>query len=182
MLAGCGYEGQTTASPETVEGTLPQPTETGPAVEVPEGDAAAGKAVFTANCAACHAKIDAPGFALEAFDPVGGLRSRYRSNGKGDQPPEKGRTDWRVEYKLGPVVDASGELRDGRAFRTVSEFVELLAADDEKLARAFVAHQVRYATGSEVSFADRAENAEIWDVEGKRYIDFGGGIGTTLIA
>jgi hypothetical protein len=108
------------------------------------------------NCAACHAKIDAPGFALEAFDPVGGLRSRYRSNGKGDQPPEKGRTDWRVEYKLGPVVDASGELRDGRAFRTVSEFVELLAADDEKLARAFVAHQVRYATGSEVSFADRA--------------------------
>jgi mono/diheme cytochrome c family protein len=109
------------------------------------------------NCAACHAKIDAPGFALEAFDPVGGLRSRYRSNGKGDQPPEKGRTDWRVEYKLGPAVDASGELRDGRAFRTVSEFVALLAADDEKLARAFVAHQARYATGSEVSFADRAE-------------------------
>jgi hypothetical protein len=109
------------------------------------------------NCAACHAKIDAPGFALEAFDPVGGLRARYRSNGKGEQPPEKGRTDWRVEYKLGPAVDASGELRDGRAFRNVSEFVALLAADDEKLARAFVSHQARYATGAEVSFADRAE-------------------------
>ncbi|MDF3818955.1 4-aminobutyrate--2-oxoglutarate transaminase [Leptospira sp. 96542] len=26
-------------------------------------------------------------------------------------------------------------------------------------------------------FAERAENAEIWDVEGKRFIDFGGGIG-----
>ncbi len=26
-------------------------------------------------------------------------------------------------------------------------------------------------------FADRAENAELWDVEGKRYIDFAGGIG-----
>ncbi|NLH82510.1 MAG: aminotransferase class III-fold pyridoxal phosphate-dependent enzyme, partial [Phyllobacteriaceae bacterium] len=25
-------------------------------------------------------------------------------------------------------------------------------------------------------FADRAENAEIWDVEGKRYVDFAGGI------
>jgi hypothetical protein len=62
-----------------------------------------------------------------------------------------------VEYKLGPVVDASGELRDGRAFRNVSEFVELFAADEEKLARAFVAHLARYATGSEVSFADRAE-------------------------
>jgi mono/diheme cytochrome c family protein len=109
------------------------------------------------NCAACHAKIDAPGFALEAFDPVGGLRSRYRSNGQGDLPTEKGRTDWKVDYKLGPSVDASGELRDGRAFRDTSAFVDLIAADDEKLARAFVAHLARYATGSEVSFADRAE-------------------------
>ena len=109
------------------------------------------------SCAACHAKIDAPGFALEAFDPVGGLRSRYRSNGQGDLPPEKGRTDWKVEYKLGPSVDASGELRDGRAFRDTSTFVELLASYDEKLARAFVAHLARYATGTEISYADRAE-------------------------
>ncbi len=28
-------------------------------------------------------------------------------------------------------------------------------------------------------YADRAENAEIWDVEGKRYIDFAGGIAVT---
>ena len=109
------------------------------------------------NCAACHARIDAPGFALEAFDPVGGQRARYRSNGQGDLPPEKGRTDWKIEYKLGPVVDASGELRDGRAFRNTTQFVELLAADDEKLARAFVSHLARYATGAEVTFADRAE-------------------------
>ena len=109
------------------------------------------------NCAACHAKIDAPGFALEAFDPVGGLRARYRSNGQGDLPSEKGRTDWKVEYKLGPAVDASGELRDGRSFRSTAQFVELIAADDEKLARAFVAHLARYATGTEVTFADRAE-------------------------
>ena len=26
-------------------------------------------------------------------------------------------------------------------------------------------------------FAARADNAELWDVEGKRYIDFAGGIG-----
>ncbi|MCX8488240.1 MAG: DUF1585 domain-containing protein, partial [Opitutales bacterium] len=60
-------------------------------------------------------------------------------------------------YKLGPAVDASGALRDGRAFRDTSAFVDMIAADDEKLARAFVAHLARYATGSEVSFADRAE-------------------------
>ena len=122
------------------------------------------------NCAACHAKIDAPGFALEAFDPIGGLRTRYRSNGQGDLPAEKGRTDWKVEYKLGPTVDASGQLRDGRAFHDTSAFVDLLASDDEKLARAFVAHLARYATGTEISYADRAEIRRIVEqTKDKRY-------------
>ncbi|MEY4485467.1 MAG: hypothetical protein RL693_2919 [Verrucomicrobiota bacterium] len=109
------------------------------------------------NCAACHAKIDPAGFALEAFDPIGGLRDRYRSNGKGDQPPEKGKTDWRVEYKLGPKVDASGQLTDGRSFSGPQDLTGLLTADPEKLARAFVAHLSRYATGSDISYVDRAE-------------------------
>ena len=88
---------------------------------------------------------------------MGGWRSRYRSNGQGELPPEKGRTDWKVEYKLGPSVDASGKLRDGRAFRDTAAFIDLIASDDEKLARAFVAHLSRYATGTEVNYADRAE-------------------------
>lgn len=110
-----------------------------------------------ANCAACHAKIDPAGFALEAFDPIGGLRDRYRSNGKGDEPPEKGRTPWRVTYKLGPKVDPSGQLTDGRPFKGPDELTSLLAATPDKLARAFTAHLSRYATGAEVSFADRAD-------------------------
>jgi len=114
-----------------------------------------------ANCAACHAKIDPAGFALESFDPVGGFRERYRSNGEGDDPPEKGKTPWRVTYKLGPAVDASGALPDGRAFGGFAELNELLAGDEEALARAFVAHLSRYATGAEVSYADRAEIARI---------------------
>jgi len=109
------------------------------------------------NCAACHAKIDPAGFALEAFDPIGGLRDRYRSNGKGDEPPEKGQTPWRVTYKLGPQVDPSGELPDGRQFAGVSELSTILTAHPAKLAEAFVAHLSRYATGTEVGFADRAE-------------------------
>src|SRR4029453_14778851 len=40
-----------------------------------------------AACAACHAKIDPPGFALEEFDVIGGRRSRYRSLGVGDPAP-----------------------------------------------------------------------------------------------
>jgi len=33
------------------------------------------------------------------------------------------------------------------------------------------------AASPSAQFADRAENAELWDVDGKRYIDFAGGIG-----
>lgn len=55
--AGCG-EGTTTATPETVEGTLPEETTTGgadlPALKL-KGDAAQGKQVFaSAGCTACH--------------------------------------------------------------------------------------------------------------------------------
>ena len=114
-----------------------------------------------ANCAACHARIDAPGFALEAFDPIGGQRDRYRSNGKGDEPPEKGKTAWRVQYKLGPKVDASGQLADGRAFQNIHGLNQLLTADEEKLAKAFVAHLSRYATGTDISYADRSLIREV---------------------
>jgi hypothetical protein len=110
-----------------------------------------------ANCAACHAKIDPPGFALEAFDPIGGLRERYRSNGAGEEPPEKGKTSWKVQYKLGPKVDPAGALADGRAFEDVNALNRLLAGDQQRLAEAFVAHLSRYATGTDVGYADRAE-------------------------
>jgi hypothetical protein len=110
-----------------------------------------------AACAACHARIDPPGFALEAFDPVGGLRQRYRSTGRGLPPPERDRVDWRVTYTLGPEVDASGTLADGRTFTGPEGLVGLLAADPGRLAEAFVAHLSRYATGADVGYADRAE-------------------------
>lgn len=49
--AACGGEENETATPETVEGTMP--TATGG--EHPEGDPAAGKAVFaSAGCGGCH--------------------------------------------------------------------------------------------------------------------------------
>jgi hypothetical protein len=114
-----------------------------------------------ASCAACHAKIDPAGFALESFDPVGGFRTRYRSTGNGDAPPEKDRVAWKVTYKLGPAVDASGTLSDGRGFKDVNDLTALLAQDPARLARAFVAHLSRYATGAEVSYADRAEIGRI---------------------
>ena len=107
------------------------------------------------GCAVCHTKIDPAGFALECFDPVGGFRERYRSTGKGDVPPEAGKKNWRVHYRLGLPVDTTGELANGRPFDGVDDLTSLLAADPKPLARAFVAHLSRYATGSQVSYADR---------------------------
>ena len=51
-----------------------------------------------------------------------------------------------------------------------------MATNPELLARrnAAIARGVGHVTPI---FADRAENAEVWDVEGKRYVDFAGGIG-----
>jgi hypothetical protein len=62
-----------------------------------------------------------------------------------------------VTYKLGTKVDPSGELPDGRTFAGPQELAHLLTSSPDQLARAFTAHLSRYATGAEVSYADRAE-------------------------
>lgn len=94
VLAACGYEGETTASPETVVGTVPQPTETTPTVEVPEGDAAAGKTVFASSCAACHTLADAGadgnvGPNLDETQPDAATVFDRVTNGKGNMPSFK---------------------------------------------------------------------------------------------
>jgi hypothetical protein len=107
-----------------------------------------------ALCAGCHARIDPPGFALESFDVIGGWRERYRSE-KGDPARTifRGRQVW--EYKLGPRVDASGELADGRAFRGIDEFKQLLLSREDQVARTLTRDLLTYATGAGVQFADR---------------------------
>ncbi len=108
-------------------------------------------------CASCHAKLDPPGFALEAFDVIGGQRKRYRSIGAGD-PPERGAIDPFIGlgFRLGPAVDASGVLTDGRTFQDVREYQRLIAADAERLLTNLAQRLTVYATGREVTFRDRA--------------------------
>ena len=114
-----------------------------------------------ADCAACHSKIDPPGFALECFDPIGGYRDRYRSTDKGNPAPEAVSLRWQARYKLGPAVDSSGAVADGRSFTGIDSFEQLLADDPAGLARAFVSHMARYATGADLSYADRRAVDEI---------------------
>jgi hypothetical protein len=107
-----------------------------------------------ASCAACHSKIDPPGFALESFDVIGGWRDNYRTVGIGKPVFVDGR---RMHYLTGPKVDPTGELADGRKFRNVDELKQLLLRDREQLARALTEKLVTYATGAAPGPADRPE-------------------------
>lgn len=97
-----------------------------------------------ASCASCHVQIDPPGFALESFDVIGGWRENYRTTGRGDTVIVDGR---RMAYHKGPKVDAADVMPDGKTFRDVDEFKELLLKDKDQLARALTKKLVTYATG-----------------------------------
>jgi hypothetical protein len=128
-------------------------------------------------CASCHAKIDPPGFALESFDVIGGWRDRYRSIGSGDKPP-RGSIDpfIGIGFKLGPNVDASGQLPDGRRFGGMAELQAMLAADTPRLLKNLAEQFAVYSTGRPIAFGDRDEIARL--VKSTR--EHGGGIRTLL--
>jgi hypothetical protein len=115
-----------------------------------------------ASCAACHRKMDPPGFALENFDIMGGWRDRYRGIDETKPPaPGLGKNGHPFAFHFGLPVDASGELPDGRPFRDIRDFKRLVREDDELLARNLVRQLLIYATGAPVRFSDRPEVEKI---------------------
>ena len=106
------------------------------------------------NCRSCHRMIDPPGFALESFDPIGGWRDRFRSLGDGERI-NKSINGRKVRYKIGPPVDASGELRDGTKFDGFQSFRDHLATQDDMLAKTLATKLMTFATGREMGFSDR---------------------------
>jgi hypothetical protein len=109
------------------------------------------------TCASCHQMIDPPGFALESFDPIGGWRDHFRRLGEGEKPAEIFAGAKKVSYKVGLPVDASGELPDGRPFAGFIEYRDLIAADKDLLAKAFLTKLLTFSTGREMGFSDRPE-------------------------
>jgi mono/diheme cytochrome c family protein len=110
------------------------------------------------TCAGCHQKMDGYGFALESFDVAGEWRTKYRALGGGENKRIHGRN---VEYHYGLPVDCAGTMPDGRPFKDILELRDLLASDPERLARAFAGQLLVYATGGELSFADRLQVSAI---------------------
>ena len=114
------------------------------------------------ECAACHRKIDPAGFALESFDVMGAARSRYRCVGEtGEKVRGVGHNSLVFHYRLGPAVDASGELPDGRTFQNVRDLKRLLAAEPAPLAANLARQLTIYATGAPIRFADRPALAKL---------------------
>ncbi|MFM7605472.1 MAG: DUF1592 domain-containing protein, partial [Prosthecobacter sp.] len=93
-----------------------------------------------ANCAACHAKIDPLGLAWDNYDAIGQWREREKiAAGVGEDP----------------LINPSGELPDGRAFKDANEFKRRLLEDRDKVARAFIEHLCTYALRRAVAFDDQ---------------------------
>jgi hypothetical protein len=114
-----------------------------------------------ATCNACHQHIDPAGFALESFDVLGGWRDRYRSLGEGELAKGIGHNGQRYRHRLGPKVDASGKLADGREFQDVRELKKCLLQNPEQIARNLLQQLIVYATGAPIRFSDRPVIAKI---------------------
>jgi hypothetical protein len=110
------------------------------------------------SCASCHVKMDPPGFALESFDVMGARRERYRAVAESVKPVAGyGMNGQAFAFHYGPPVDSAGEVPDGRTFRDVKEFKQLVLRDEASVARNLARQLVVYATGAPVRFTDREE-------------------------
>ena len=92
------------------------------------------------SCAACHAKFDPYGFALESFDVTGTYRKTYRVLN-----PERKAGPWWTE---GLPVDCSGKTPTGQTFADIRELRKAVAQNPAQLARGVTRHLITYATGA----------------------------------
>jgi len=109
-----------------------------------------------AACAGCHARLDPPGFAMENYDVTGRWRTIYRAipESASDKVVNVPGTDIRF-YTAGKPVDPAFAMADGRAFKNVDEFKQLILADPEQLAHCVTEKLISHLTGAPVQFADR---------------------------
>lgn len=83
-------------------------------------------------CMECHRRLDPPGFALEAFDPIG----RYRT-----------------KYSRKQSVSTHGSYQ-GKDFADVTELRKILSSDVRPFARSLIIRIAEYAKGRELVAAD----------------------------
>tara|TARA_R110002049_G_scaffold182485_2_gene350301 strand:+ start:28429 stop:30960 length:2532 start_codon:yes stop_codon:yes gene_type:complete len=97
------------------------------------------------SCAACHIKMDPPGFALENYDVIGGWRDKYRA--VADDSDKK--------WVDGLPIDASHQFVSGETFNDIDEMKSILVNHPDRIARSLAMHLITYSTGASPTFADR---------------------------
>ncbi|MFN0107848.1 MAG: DUF1592 domain-containing protein [Blastocatellia bacterium] len=117
----------------------------------------------SASCAACHAKFDPVGLALENFDVMGRWRTNYRGLETGQRISGIDPSGHDFTYTIANSVDASGRLADGRSFQDVHALKAIFKSNPRQLARNLLHQFTLYATGTPVRFADRREIESILD-------------------
>lgn len=126
------------------------------------------------SCAACHQRIDPPGFALECFDPIGGFRQRYRTMADDAPRPKISQAPFTyawVRYRIGKEVDTRSQLPNGQSLETIQDFKSYLSAQPDQLTRNLTRQLLTYSLGRTVGFSDRAAVQSI--VDQVRQEDFG---------
>ncbi|MBI4626571.1 MAG: DUF1592 domain-containing protein [Verrucomicrobia bacterium] len=125
---------------------------------VPEIERLAGQVVTTRErfhahqsdpqCASCHRKIDPIGFGLENFDAIGQWRTtdRYEALDESGAPVPHASKTW--------IIEPSGALHRGPAFRDYFALRELIAGKKEDFARGFTVALIEYALGRPCGFSD----------------------------
>lgn len=99
-------------------------------------------------CASCHRKIDPLGLAFDHYNAIGEWHTHERVEGIGDDP----------------MVDASGELPDGRKFADAKQLQQLLMADLDGFCRTFVENLAIYGIRRTMTFDDRDELEAIVEI------------------
>jgi len=84
-------------------------------------------------CAACHTQMDALGFGLENYDPIGAWRTK-----EGDHD-----------------IDASGNLPGGLSFKSPAELKAILKARDGEFRRCLAEKLLTYALGRGLEYYDK---------------------------
>jgi len=119
------------------------------------------------SCARCHRRIDPPGFALEEFDVIGGLRDNYRSVEKVGRQSKVEKTN----YYIGPEVEKGDALPDGTEFDNFTEFREIILGRTDEVAHCLAEKLLIYGCGRPVNVSDREVVTRV--VEETRDDDFG---------
>lgn len=140
----------------------PPPPKSVPAVEPDIRGATTIRALLAKHtasktCAACHARFDPVGFAMENFDVMGAWRDRYRGMERGEKITGFDPAGHPYTYFVGQPVDSSSKLLTGETFSDIHELKRILAANPRQLAKNLLEHLTLHATGTPVGFAERDE-------------------------